>query len=217
MARTRDEALWFEYLKYLRDGKAHTDALRSSGLSPAGFNSTLAQSAERQAEYEEAKTVNLRTQWTVKQLEVVMNDIISQKYDGKLKDILKQHKRDHADFLRLVERDPMVGAMFHEARRLQAQAMIDDLMGVVASNKVTERGEVQVITNKTSTLKWLMGVFNEEFKSAQKAQKEQASSAELEAKMDAARKRVEGVRQARDDTDPESEEDDEWLEENAFG
>lgn len=175
---------WRVFIESLSEGDNLGIALLDAGMSRAQLEKSLRTNPERQFEYEEAKILASRSRWTTAELEDVMDAIVLGDGDGDLSDILAGKGKDHVDFLRLIERDPHVGAMYAEARLLWAERKVDDLVKLVESEEKLDKARFDMA-------KWLMGVMNDKFKSAQRSSKDMGGAKELEAKLEAGRKRVE--------------------------
>lgn len=197
MASGVDITGWLAFLDALKRGEDRSTAFLDSGMSEAAVEEVLRKEPQRQFEYEEAKTAALRAKWTMTELEAVMNAIVKRESDGQLKNILRRRKRDMSEFLRLVERDNFVKAMYAEARTLQAEAYVDEILQAAGSEDKTAK---QII----DTLKWLMSVMNEKFKTANRESKKVQDDAGLESLLENGRRRVEELyakrRKVTDDT-----------------
>ena len=175
---------WRVFVDDLSAGTEHKEALFDAGVTPEQFESTLRTSAERQLEYEEARTHAIRSRWTSAQLENVMDSIIRGDKDGSLEKIVG--KKEHVSFLRLIERDPSIGAMYAEARLLWAEKKVDDLVKIINTEDKMDK-------TKFDAAKWLMAAMNDKFSTAKKATKDIGNATELEAKLEAGRQRVEDL------------------------
>ena len=178
---------WRGFLDDLTNGVALKDALFDNGVDPKQLELSVRTNAERQIEYEEARTAAMRATWTISELENVMDAIVLAEGDGSLGSILKKRKKDHVTFLRLVERDPHIGAMYAEAQVLWAERKIEDLTRLI--NGAGSQGDKR----KFDMAKVLMASLSDKFKAARQAVTDKDSAAELVAKLEAGRKRVEDL------------------------
>ena len=206
VARNSNDQKWSTFIDCFRSGTEKKEALAKSGLSTRQLDALLLSSSQRQVQYEETKTIALRAEWSIAQLEEIMDALISREEEGNLKRILEKRERNHADFLRMAERDSFVKAMYAEARALQAETLADELVDIAAKGG---KESSQTVT----TLKWLMSNMNDKYNSAKKETKEKESTAQLEIMLEEGRKRVEKLHAEREKV-KQSEDEEEYL---AFG
>ena len=187
------ESIWQLVLLHIAAGGDLKDALIKHNVTQTQFDSALRDNVERQSQYEEARTASIRTEWTIPDLEKVMDKIALGKFEGDIEKCVSSVKKGEnkfVDFLRLIERDPHVGSMYAEAQMMWAERTVGEMTKAINSEEKFDKP-------KFDTAKWLMSVFNDKFKQSQNAAKEQDGAAGLEAKLEGARKRVEALARTR--------------------
>lgn len=181
---------WRAFLDCLRSGDSRDTAFDMAGIDSRQFEATLREGGSRVLEYEEALTEGLRARWGVAEVETIIDDLVAGRHDGSLERIVKARKRKYPEFLRLVERDPLVAQKYAEGRRMQAEAMADEIV-MIAGDKEAKP--------KVDALKWLMTKMSEKFNDARKEASKAQDSAELDMMLEEGRRRVEELFERRKD------------------
>ena len=178
---------WQAFLSEVANGAELDDALMDSSVTRAQMERSFRTSAERQLEYEEARTSAIRAEWSQADLEAVMDNIaLSEDEDAKA--VVEKTGKSYIKFLRLVERDVHVNGMYAEAQKLWAERKFASMLSQQDDfNK-----------QKFDALKWIVGVLNDKFNTAKKAEKDQGNVLDLEAKLESARQRVEDLHRERE-------------------
>lgn len=175
---------WRSFIDALSDGAKQEEALFDAAIPSTQFEQSLRDSAEKQVEYEEARTRAIRAHWSASQLEHIMDSVVRGDKGGSLEKIVG--KNEIVSFLRLIERDPGVSSMYAEARLLWAEKKVDDLVEIINTEEKLDKA-------KFDAAKWLMSTMNDKFSTARKANTEKDNTEDLVIKLEAGRKRVEDL------------------------
>ena len=182
---TRD---WRTFISSLRSGDDKASALEFAGMDTAAFETVLRDGGNQVLEYEEAATAGLRARWHVSEVEGIVDDMVQGKCGGSLEKIIRARKKSYTEFLRLVERDPFLAQKYAEGRRMQAEAMADEII-MIAGDKDSK--------SKVDALKWLMAKMNEKFTDARKQSTAKHDATELELLLEEGRRRIEALNAER--------------------
>ena len=153
------EKTWGNLIKEISNGAKKDQLLKKMNISNATFQAQLISTRGASEQYQDARLVHIRRRWPLEIMEDLMQDIAMgcAMTEACEKRGIKLH-RVHL----MIERDPAIRQMYHEARRISMEEMGDDILRISdnvnldGTTTTANSAKVNLARLQVAARQWLM-------------------------------------------------------------